>query len=214
MLTEKRAVRTIARDEEQVVVLPLEPDAPSGPSDRTAPRLEHTIDGDHFRVLVVERTSAARVTLFACLELLEHHLEWAGKKHGPGYQHVVELSGPARALRVGDTFVSRQTTSQGFWHDRSTVVRADPPEVFAFETQGIHLDREGRQTASGQWQHRYELHAESDGGTLLLYTCLQLLVEGDPVTPFAAVTLANNVHRGVLNLVELAQRLEAATVAA
>jgi hypothetical protein len=169
--------------------------------------IEHVWDPDHGLIRVVERTTAPPKVVYAAVESLQHHMDWAGERHNNKLQHVVALRGPTM-LSVGDEFTTKQRTKKGHWLDRSLVVAATEPALLGFDTMGEHLTDDGVRSARGRWRHRYRLESDGAGGSVIRYSCRWQLMEGR-VDVYAAAIIATNVHRGILNLVALSEELAA-----
>jgi len=75
-------------------------------------------------------------------------------------------SGPAT---VGDTFSSTGANINGTFHDRSTVVEAEPGSRFGFDTEST-LERTHAKTWHARFTHRYAIEETPDGSTLS-YAC-------------------------------------------
>jgi hypothetical protein len=167
--------------------------------------VDHRWEGRNGLIRVVEVAHAPRDVVYGALESLHHHMEWAGRRHHRELQHVVGLEGPP-VLSVGDRFETKQHTKLGHWIDESIVVMASRPERLGFDTKGVHWTTAGQRTAAGNWQHRYHLDEASNSSTVIRYSCRWELLEGR-MDVYAAVVIAANVQRGVLNLVELSEEL-------
>jgi hypothetical protein len=176
-------------------------------NDVTPGVVDHRWEGQTGLIRVVEFAAAGPQQVYEALESLQHHLDWAGQRHDPRLQHVVHLNGPAR-LAAGDRFATKQHTKAGYWLDRSLVMVACRPTTLGFDTEGAHYAHDGTRSATGRWEHRYHLDPAGPGRTRIRYSCRWLLTKGK-VEVYAAPIIAANVHRGVLNLVSLAQELAA-----
>jgi hypothetical protein len=169
--------------------------------------VDHHWEGRRGLISILEPAAASPEVIYAALESLQHHMDWAGDRHGPHLQHVVLLKGPT-TLAVGDKFTTTQHTKLGYWLDSSLVVEAQRPVRLGFDTEGTHFLQNGRKNATGRWQHRYQLESTSSGASLIRYRCRWLLTMGR-VDVYAAAIIAANVHRGVRNLVALSEELAA-----
>jgi hypothetical protein len=172
--------------------------------DEHAGVVDHHWEGRRGLIRILEPAAASPEVVYAALESLQHHMDWAGKRHDPQLQHVVLLKGPS-TLEVGDRFTTTQHTKLGYWLDNSVVVEAHRPDQLGFDTEGTHYLHSGRMNATGQWQHRYRLEPGT-GGCLIRYSCRWVLTKGR-VDVYAAAIIAATVHRGVRNLVALAEEL-------
>jgi hypothetical protein len=182
----------------------LDPDWPDRPLEG---RVAHDWEPDRGLIRVVEVTTAPCQVVYAAVETLQHHMDWAGERHHEALQHVVALKGPP-TLTVGDEFTTKQRTKKGHWLDRSQVVAATAPRLLGFDTEGVHITDEGERSAEGRWRHRYRIEGTPEGGTLIRFSCRWLLTQGR-VDVYAAAIIASNVHQGILNLVGLSEELAA-----
>jgi len=114
-------------------------------------------------------TKASPQAVYDVLADLRTHARWAGEQSPNKKFHLLRIDAPARAATVGDSFSSDGINSNGTFHDRSTVVQADPASRFGFDTDST-LDRKHGKPLHVRFQHRYVIERSSDGA-VVRYTC-------------------------------------------
>ena len=116
------------------------------------------------------RTSASPQAVYDVVADLSTHLRWAGEESPNRDFRLLSMDASPGPAHVGDTFASTGAAMLGAtFHDRSTVVVAEPPARFGFDTEAT-LQRKHARTWRAQVETRYEIEA-SDGGAILTHTC-------------------------------------------
>jgi hypothetical protein len=120
-----------------------------------------------FRVSV--STKASPEAVYQVLADLQKHIVWAGEQAPKKTFRLLDIDAPARPATVGDGFSSTGANSNGTFHDRSTVVQAEPGARFGFDTDST-LDRKHGKPLHARFEHRYTIEP-STGGAVVRYTC-------------------------------------------
>ena len=89
-------------------------------------------------------------------------LEWGGRQAPKKDFRLLTMDAPPGPLTVGDTFSSTGANINGEFHDRSTVVEAEPGACFGFDTEST-LVRKHVSTWHVRFTHRYTLTSTPDG---------------------------------------------------
>jgi polyketide cyclase/dehydrase/lipid transport protein len=123
-----------------------------------------------FRVSVTTKASADAV--YAVLSDLHTHLVWAGEQAPMKGFRLLDMEAPRGSAPVGAQFSSSGAASsngKSTFHDRSTVVEAEPGARFGFDTES-RLTRPRADEWRARFEHRYAIEPTADGSTIT-YTC-------------------------------------------
>ena len=96
-------------------------------------------------------------------------LEWGGREAPKKSFRLLTMDAPVGPLLVGNEFSSTGANITGTFHDRSTVVEAEPGARFGFDTEST-LVRKYAKTWHVRFAHRYVIASTPDG-TEISYTC-------------------------------------------
>jgi hypothetical protein len=119
-----------------------------------------------FRVSVP--STAAPEAVYDVLSDLRTHLVWAGEQAPAGNFRLLTMDAPARAAQVGDEFSSTGSAdgkARQRFHDRSTVVVAERPRRFGFDTDAT-LHRTRAETWQANFATRYEIEPRAGGSVI------------------------------------------------
>jgi hypothetical protein len=126
----------------------------------------------HAKPIVTFRASihstAAAPAVYELLANPAKAMVWAGELAPRKGFRLLSMDAASRPAAVGDTFASTGANINGTFHDRSTVVQADPPSRFGFDTEST-LERRYAKTWHGRFAHRYTIEPDP-GGSEITYT--------------------------------------------
>lgn len=128
-------------------------------TETTPPRLR-------FRVSVP--TTATPEAVYDVLADLRTHLVWAGEQAAAPSFRLLTMDAPDRPAEVGDTFGSTGSAdakARQQFHDRSTVVVAERPRRFGFDTEAT-LHRKRAKAWTARFATRYEIEPTSTGAVV------------------------------------------------
>jgi hypothetical protein len=117
------------------------------------------------------RTTASRQAVYDLVADLRTHLRWAGEEAPKKDFRLLTMEASPAPAHSGDEFASTGAAMLGAtFHDRSTVVVAEPPARFGFDTQATLL-RKHAKAWRAEVETRYEIEP-ADGGSILTHTCV------------------------------------------
>jgi hypothetical protein len=124
-------------------------------------------------------TPASPAQVYAALENLGDHLEWAGRRQWWNFR-LLALDAPPGPAHVGTEFTSvGQIPMIGTrWNNRNIVTAADRPRVFEITTEGSIPWKRGA-PGEGTFINRYEIEPAGDV-TRVVYTMQQLRFRNPP----------------------------------
>ncbi|HEY7282750.1 MAG TPA: SRPBCC family protein, partial [Actinomycetota bacterium] len=111
------------------------------------------------------RSDASPGALYDTLADLTTSLEWGGKDAPRKTFRLLSMDAPSRLAKVGDTFTSSGENGNGTFHDRSSVVEADPGRRFGFDTDST-FERTHGKTWYARFAHRYTIEPSGTGSVL------------------------------------------------
>ena len=117
---------------------------------------------------VERKLNASPDAIYAVLSDPTNSLEWSGKE-APMIFRLRGLEAPGGTLVEGETWTSNGVISYFKFHDRSTVVIADPGRAFGFDTEST-VPRTLRPTWLGHFENRYTIRPDGTG-SIVTYTC-------------------------------------------
>ena len=115
-------------------------------------------------------TKASPQQVYDVLADLRTHGVWAGEQSPNKTFHLLEIDAPPRTATVGDGFASSGINFNGTFHDRSTVVEAEPGVRFGFDTEST-LDRKHGKPWRVRFANRYVIEPSAEGA-VVTYTTL------------------------------------------
>jgi len=116
------------------------------------------------------KTDVSPDDLYAELADVNTHLTWAGTQAPYKGFRLLDMDAPAGQATVGTTWKSDGANSGNgsmIFHDRSTVVQAEPGKAFGFDTESI-LERKSGKTWFCHFEHRYTIRP-AEGGSIIVY---------------------------------------------
>ena len=116
-----------------------------------------------FRVTVA--STAAPEALYDVISDLRTHLVWGGEQAPSKGFRLLSMDAPAGPAHVGDRFSSTGANGRMTFHDRSTVVEAERPGRFGFDTES-RLERGHVRAFESSVSTRYEIEPSAGGSTI------------------------------------------------
>jgi hypothetical protein len=166
-----------------------------------------------FRVSVP--STATPEALYDVVSDLRTHLVWAGEEAPAKNFRLLSMDAPPRAAEVGDHFSSTgaaDAKGANTFHDRSTVVAAERPRRFAFETEAT-LQRKHATTWKARFTTGYEIEPSANGA-VVTHTSEVRPENYVPYWLWAGVRymtrrmMQRSMRRHVQNLARMAERAE------
>jgi hypothetical protein len=168
--------------------------------------------GADYEMVLDARCDASPTAVYDVLADSSTHLDWGGRRQRRGFRLTsLEAAGP---MQAGSEFTSIGTIpmSTSRWEDSSVVVRAEPPRVLEFHTDGVVTWPSGRRTRA-RWEHRYEIEPDL-AGSRVAYSLRRTAMTDAPLRMRMPVmrSLTHRVmipllcRRGFLNLLKAAEQ--------
>jgi len=132
--------------------------------------MNETKPRQRFRAAVT--TTATPEAVYDVLADLRTHLVWAGEEAPATNFRLLTMDAPDRPAQAGDTFSSTGSAdgkARQQFHDRSTVVVAERPRRFGFDTEAT-LHRAHAKTWHANFRTRYGIEPAPGGGSVITHT--------------------------------------------